>query len=230
MIRAGAITYEGLPIASGGAHSLRQRGFVEAFEALEKFVNSISLEREARSVYLELIDLGSGAYTHFLSLSSEFDDKYLRKQGRQIGEYRGSQWEVDPSELRALIHDLEKLRPVPMADYAGRSLVVHVYWNLVFAGSGGQRLPFQSRDEYLGFDIDFQRWLGESFMYSRISETSTANLFLSLPFEEISPECVELTKRIDDAFPGRLSSKHWKRWSLSKSGNSYVGRKIPAPF
>jgi len=228
--RRGAITYDGLPISSGGAHSLRQKGFVNTFEALQGFVDLLSLEQEASSVTLELFDLGSEGYTYFLSLSSEFDEKYNRKQGRQIGDYHGSQWEVEPPKLSPLIHDLEGLRPIPNAGHAGRSLVVHAYWNLVFADSNGNQLPFQSRKEYLQFDIDFQRYLGESFIYARISETSTAHLYLSLPFEEVNDEARLLVNRIQEHFPARLSTKHWKRWTLTKNGKSYVGRKIPGPI
>lgn len=230
MIRRGSITYDGLPLASGGAHSLRQKGFVGTFDVLQGFVDSISLEREPSSVSLELIDMGSGNYTHFMSLSSEFDDKYHRTDGRQIGDYHGSQWKVAPALLKPLIDDLERLRPIPNAGYAGRSLVVYVYWNLIFADCEGLPLPFQSRNDYLGFDVDYQRYLGESFVYSRISETSTAHVFLSLPFEDVSSDCVELANRVREAFPARLSSKHWKRWSLTKKRTGYVGRKILAPF
>lgn len=228
MIRRGSITYDGLPISSGGAHSLRQKGFVDTYEALQKFVNAISLEREARSVEIELFDLGGGGYTHFLSLCSELDDKYHRKHGRQIGEYHGNQWKVDPTELRPLIYDLERLRPIPIAGYAGRSLVAHVYWNLVFADTKGEPLPYQSRSHYLDFDVLYRTsYLGESVLYARISETSSANLFLSLPFEEANDEAGRLVKRIQEYFPARLSSKHWKRWTLTKNGKSYLGRKIP---
>ncbi len=226
MIRQGSVTYDGLPLSSGGAHSLRQKGLVKSFEALQEFVNAVSFERNPFSVTLELIDSG-GSLSHFMALKSEFDDKYTQKEGRTIGEYYGHQWEIDPAMLRSLIFDLETLRPIPTVGYAGRSLVVHVYWNLVFIDTQGNQLPFQSRNDYLQFDVDFQRYLGESFMYSRISETSTAHLFLSLPFEEANDEATLLVKRIQKDFPTRLSSKHWKRWTLTKNGKSYVGRKIP---
>ncbi|MBP6002088.1 MAG: hypothetical protein KA746_01520 [Pyrinomonadaceae bacterium] len=227
MVRRGAITYEGLPISSGGAHSLRLKGLVSAFEALKRFVNAVSLEPVPTSVVLELFDLGEGGFTHFLSLEAELDKKFDRKQSRQIGEYTGSQWEVSPTQLEPLIYDIERLRPIPNAGYAGRSLVVNVFWNLVFADPNGHQLPFQSRNEYLQFGVDFQRYLGESFVYARISETSTAHLFLSLPFEEANDEARSLVTRIQTHFPARLSSKHWKRWTLTKNNKSYVGRKIP---
>jgi len=188
----------------------------------------MSLYPEATSVTLELFDPDDGAYTHFLALSREFDQKFRQKESREIGEHLGHQWIVDPIQLEPLVYDLERLRPIPNAGYAGRSVVVHVYWNLIFADSNGLRLPFQSRTEYLQFDVDFQRYLGESFVYARISETSTAHLFLSLPFEEASDEARLLATRIQEYFPARISPKHWKHWTLTKNGKSYVGRKTPS--
>ncbi len=226
MTRQAAITYDGLPISSGGAHSLRFKGFVKTFEALDNFVNSVSLDPVPTSVILELFDLGIG-YTYFLALTAEFDNRFRRKEGRQIGEFAANQWCVDPNDLKPLIYDLEGLRPIPDAGYAGQSLVVHVNWNLRFADFRHKQFPFQNRNEYLQFEVYFQRYLGESALYARISETSTANLFLSLPFENPDEEAMELVKRIQTHFPARLSSKHWKRWTLTKNGKSYVGRKIP---
>jgi len=230
MARLGAITYDGLPISSGGAHSLRQKGFVAAYAALQAFVDSISLEREPTSVSVELFDSGVGGFMHFLALRWEFSKRFRGKQGRAVGEHFGHQWEVQPSELGLLIHDLERLRPIPLVGYAGRSLVVHVYWKLILSDRTGEQLPFQTRDSYMDFEAGFQLYLGESVMYARISENSTASLFLSLPFENVQPECIELADRINEAFPARLSTKHWKRWTLTKKGTSYLGRKIPAPF
>jgi len=228
--RFGAITYDGLPISSGGAHSLRQKGFVEGFNSLQGFVDLISLERRPSSVALELFNSGAGGYSHFMALRWEFSKRFRGKQGRAVGEHFGHQWEVQPSELGLLIHDLERLRPIPLVGYAGRSLVVHVYWKLIFSDRTGEPLPFQTRDNYRDFEVGFQLYLGESILYARISENSTASLFLSLPFEAVHPECVELATRLQEAFPARLSTKHWKRWTVTKKGTSYLGRKIPAPF
>jgi len=230
VIRHGAITYDGLPISSGGAHSLRQKGFVAGFNALQNFVDSISLERNPSSVALELFNSGTRGYSHFMALRWEFSKRFRGKQGRSIGEHFGHQWDVPPSELGLLIHNLERLRPIPLVGYAGRSLVVHVYWKLIFSDQTGDQLPFQTRDNYVDFEVGFQQYLGESILYARISENSSANLFLSLPFEVVQPECVELANRVQEAFPTRLSAKHWKRWTLTKKGTSYLGRKIPAPF
>jgi hypothetical protein len=230
MTRLGAITYDGLPISSGGAHSLRQKGFVAGFNALQGFVDAISLEREPTSVSVELFDIGSGSFSHFISLSSEFDNRFEQKNGRNIGEYLGHQWRVPASELESLIHDVERLRPIPLLGYGGRSLVVHVYWHLILFDASGIQFPFQTRDSYEDFEVGTRLHLGESLVYARISENSTASLFLSLPFENVQPECIELANRINEAFPTRLSTKHWKRWTLTKKGTSYLGRKIPAPF
>ena len=41
--RSAAITYDGLPISGGGAHTLRTRGFVAGFNALQSFATAVSL-------------------------------------------------------------------------------------------------------------------------------------------------------------------------------------------
>jgi hypothetical protein len=225
MPRSAAITYDGLSISSGGAHTFPVRGFTAGFNALQTFATALSLDPQPRDLVVEVVD-GEGVTEFSHPLSADFDQRFEKKLSRGIGVYTGHQWIVDPAELTALIEQLETLRPIPLAGYAGYAAVIHATWNLIFFDPMGEPLLYQRIEDYLGFEADFQRYLGQSCVYSRISEKTTANLFLSLPYDEITDDARKLATKIQTYFPARLSSNHWKIWKLTKGGESYVGRKI----
>ncbi len=232
MPRSSSITYDGLPISSGGAHKLRTRGFVETAQSLSDFVSSVCVDSKPSNLTLELVNGGDVEEKKFSRLYNDACSQYgLKKFTRGLGDYVGHQWGLDVNTLHEIAARLEELRPIALAGYAGWQVVLHATWELKFRDKDAQSpIPYQTRLDYNEFEVRWQVFLGESGMYARISEKSTAAIFLSLPFEDVSSDCVELAKRVREAFPGRLSSKHWKRWSLTKRGTGYVGRKIAAPF
>lgn len=227
MTRRAAITYDGLPISSGGAHKLRTRGFRAGLVALQSFVEGISLEESPSELHIELLEGGGIAKDFSAPLRSEFDARFARIRTRRVGTCTACQWRIDPISLASLIERFERAGPVPQAAYAGPALVIHINWNIVFFASGTRRqLPYQSKEDYLGFDTGSRHFLGCSFLSARISSATSAHLFLSLPFEEVTPAAKHLASEIQAAFPSRLSSKHWKIWKLAEGGNGYTGRKI----
>ena len=224
--RSAAITYDGLPISSGGAHTLRTRGFVAGFNAVQSFATAVSLAPLPTTLAVEVLE-GKGVPVGFTSsLSSDLDVRFTKTTAHRVGEYMAHQWAVEPTSLEAIVDTLEKLRPIPKTEYAGHAALVHASWNIVLFDSSRRPLPNQGKEHYLGFDCDSQRFLGQSFVYARISETTTAHLFLSLPYEDVSSDVQRLAAHIQRQFPARLSSSHWKIWRLAKNGQRYVGRKI----
>lgn len=227
MSRIAAITYEGLPLANGGAHKLRTRGFVAAFNALQSFVSAVSIDAIPKELLVEVVE-GDGVPKQFSdSLASEFDSNFMRRPSRRIGAYTGHQWEINATCVNRIVDQFERLRPIPQAGYAGEAALLHATWNLVLADNQRQPLPHQDKDDYLGHEVGYKIYLGQSLVYARISETTTATLFLTLPFEDVNDSAKRLAAEIESRFPCRLSSKHWKIWRLTKNGRSYVGRKIP---
>jgi len=230
MARLAAITYDGLPISSGGAHKLQTRGFRAGLMALQSFVAATSLDEIPSSLYVELLE-GAGVAEDFSApLRSEFDPRFAKMRSRRVGGYVAHQWRIDPSSLTWVIEKCERASPVPQAAYAGPALVMLVNWNLLFFDSRTRgQLPYQTKEDYLGFDTGSQHFLGHSLLFARISHTTSAHLFLSLPFEDVTPAARQLASEIQAKFPARLSTKRWKIWRLAKSGNGYVGRKIVPP-
>jgi hypothetical protein len=117
---------------------------------------------------VEVVD-GEGVTEFSRPLSADFDQRFEKKLSRGIGAFTGRQWIVEPAGLTALIKQLEMLRPIPLAGYAGYAAVIHAAWNLIFFNQMGDPLPYQRIQDYIGFEADFQRNLGQSCVYSRIS-------------------------------------------------------------
>ena len=227
MPRLAAITYEGLPLSSGGAHKLRTRGFVAGFDALQSFASAVSLDAIPTELLVEVVE-GDGVPTEFSdSLSSEFDSNFMRRPSRRIGAYTGHQWEINATCVNRIVDQFERLRPIPQVEHAGGAALLHATWSLDLADKDRNPLPHQDKDDYLCHEVGCGVYLGQSLVYARISETTRAHLFLSLPFEDVNDNARRLAAEIESRFPCRLSSKHWKIWRLTKNGRSYVGRKIP---
>jgi hypothetical protein len=228
--RPAAITYDGLPIASGGAHSLRTRGLAAGFDALQSFADAVSLEPSPTNLGVEVMK-GKGVPERLTSLlGSDFDDRLAQRAARRVGDCTSHQWTVAPSSLPWVMSTLERFRPIPKTTFAGHAALVHATWNLVLFDSSHRPLPYQGPEHYLHFDCDRHRFLGQSFVYGRISEHTTANLFLSLPYDDVNGEVQRVVRQIQAHFPAQLSSSHWKMWRLAKNGQRYVGRKMSAPL
>jgi len=224
--RSAAITYDGLPISSGGAHKLRTRGFTDALLVLQSFVTAVSLDPRPKDCAVEVL-AGDDVPASFASgVIAHCDAHFIKCRRRRVGEYSSSQWAVDPGSLPAIVDTLEQRRPIPKAGYAGYAAAIHVTWNIVFADGLRQPIPYQGKEHYLGFECSFQRYLGESLVYARISEATTANLFLALPYDTVTSDARRLAEKIQCHFPARLSSNHWKIWRLTKKGDGYIGRRV----
>lgn len=230
MVLPSAITYDGLPISRGGAHRLRTRGVRAGLSAVRRFAQAVSLQPEPSDLRIEVL-AGGGVPPAFSDpLIAEFDARFATARVRRIGAFTGRQWTIGPSDLDPLAARLDAAAP-PAAGPAGSSVVIHATWRLVlFDPSTRRPLPGQDRDSYLGLDAAPGCPLGRSFVYASLAGASTARLFLSLPFDDAAPEARRLAAAVRAAFPVPLSPQHWKLWRLSRAGDSYVGRRIAAPF
>jgi hypothetical protein len=82
MPRCAAITYEGLPLASGSAHKLRTPGFVAGFNVLQSFAAAVSLAPIPKDLLVEVV-AGDGVPKELTdALCSEFDGRFMRRPSR----------------------------------------------------------------------------------------------------------------------------------------------------
>jgi len=231
MVFSSAITYDGLPISRGGAHRLRTRGFEAGLAALRGFAERVSLDPRPSDLRIEVL-AGGGVPAAFSDpLIAALDAGHAKIRVRRIGASTGHQWALGPAGLDGLAARLDAAGPLPSAGPYGPSVVIHAVWRLVlFDPFTGLELPGRTPGDYLGFDAAPGCPLGRSFVYARLSEATTARLFLSLPFDDAAPEVRRLAEGLQEAFPVPLSPNHWKLWRLGRSGDRYAARRIAAPI
>jgi hypothetical protein len=140
-------------------------------------------------------------------------------------------WFLTEAQLMSALQIMDSIGRIPSDEHGFG--VFNLSYKLEFAfrsPASGEVLPFQRQEDYLNFEGDYERFLGRSVLAVEFSAQSYASAFFSFPFEEWSNEARELVRFIQAELPFRISEKRWKRWSLTKSGQTYVGRKVAVSF
>ena len=228
MTRPGLVTYEGLPLSSGGAHKLRTKGFVDAWRRVEHFLKECTDFAVPEEVVIELLE-GAGLPAAFVTpLKQRFMLEFPVVRSRAVGDAVGHQWSVARERLPALLQDLESVQPLP--DFLVQPLIVHVALKFRFVDRLTRKtLPFQSPSDYLQQDArcaGHRLSLGSSVASAGLSTRSTLFVFFSLPFAEVNAEFRNYVDVLATAAPFTFSDKHWKVWTLNREGSRYVGRKM----
>ena len=91
----------------------------------------------------------------------------------------------------------------------------------------GNPLPGQDPERFNGLEYENLARLGTSRLQLNLSSHASLGIDLCLPDLD-DRELARLATWLQGNLPCKLSPKHWKRWTPTKSG-SFVGRKIPAP-
>jgi len=130
-------------------------------------------------------------------------------------------------DIENLAQLFASLRPLPSHPFGLQPGCVRIGQKFRFkAFDGSAELSGQGADNYMQFIPCFGQILGESEIYARLSEKSTMSMFLNFPFEEASPDFLRFRAFVQDHLPFKLSEHHWKRWTLTKRGDKYLGRKL----
>jgi hypothetical protein len=90
---------------------------------------------------------------------------------------------------------------------------------------GSDVWPGQDPSRFGHFQTPAGVTLGASATRLVIQARRSLGLTLSIP-EASDEDLKRLVPWLQAALPMRLSTKHWTRWTLTKSGTSYRGRKI----
>ena len=217
------ISYEGLPISSGGAHKLVTKDHREILHSVNSFLNKFSNTTQPDSLTLTFYNSRHKEYSSFKNIFFIVRQLGLGFTLRSwdLKDYvqKFWTWKINNSQLDKglkIIHDLIDL---PDNDYGPVDL--GIVWKFKFVDlTSRQILPDQDKIP----EIDSR--LHNSHIYLRISKKSTISVWFTLPFDNFESH-KDYIGKMENELPFKFSDKQWHQWTLSKNGN-WIKRKINA--
>lgn len=224
----GLITYDGLPISSGGAHRIRGDDKRETWHRLSACLQSHTTFQVPSAVRLLLYE-GKGTDASFFKRAHKatklvFGASDKRSRSSDFDEHV---WSLSAGDVEKAIDHCDTLRPFPKHDLGG-PLVLAIQSEFALLDiSTGAILPNQGTSVYgsqlvARYGIE----LGMSGIYVRLGSRMSCAIYLSFPFADLDIEMVGLAKELDRCLPFRLSTKHWMQWRLNRAGTSYYPRRV----
>lgn len=214
--RAAAVTYLGLPISSGGAHSLGRMSRRVAYDRTLSFL---------RTCTQPVGPVEHSFNVHGLAglLPLRHPEGELR---RRFG--RGRHVLVEQARVGDALDFLDDVDPQP-TDEGGMAPI----W---FEASSkfrildpltGTPLPDQDPERFGGAEYEWQVPLGTSGLRLILENRARLAIELCIPKPDDDVLC-RVVPWLQENLPCKLSPKHWRAWTPTRSG-SFKSRRIPAP-
>jgi hypothetical protein len=196
------ISYQGLPIKSGGAHTISGKKQEIVFDQLSAFIHkytnaSLPVHREVvidRPTFAEVI---KNAY--LLGLPNFDFSNYLANGQKRVS------WSVSSAKVRDILNlyrDSERH-------------TLGVTWKFHFIDPDS-KIVLPGQDEIPSIDSR----LHNSHIYLRLSKNkATISAWFTFPFGNVTKETSEYIEGLERSLPFKFSDKTWRKWTLSKNGN-----------
>lgn len=211
------ISYEGLPINSGGAHSVSKNSPKDNYNKTLDFLNLFANKIEPKSIELTLYESEKKEYSD-LKLLPKLSLKFGIPKMRNDGWIKSWNWNLSQNDIEKGFEMLELNNDLP--NNPAGPLTLNFYWDFHFKDpKTNQILPNQELIPELDFRIKNSR------VYLRASKKTTISVWFALPFEQIDKYETEFINELKSNLPFKTSNKHWKIWEKSEKGN-WIPRKI----
>jgi hypothetical protein len=233
--RNGLISYDGLPISSGGAHSLGRLRPRAAWQAFQRFLSTCTTATKPQRVLITIRELSEAdpAMAKRLrdSAKAMLGIPARPSQHQDLGEKGASlTWQVAPALADAAVEWLAASGPL-QDDWIGGPANVELDYQFRLKSAGGKELPFQSSEDYLGQEYNgYGVLLGESGCRLTLAARPALSLVLFLPFEEPDANLWKYVSFLQKHMLMKFSKPHWKHWKLAKNGRVFVSRRIALPI
>ncbi|AZB31627.1 hypothetical protein [Chryseobacterium balustinum] len=210
------ISYEGLPIKSGGAHTLTNKNQKENYNKTLEFLNDFT-QIKAEEIELTIYESAHKNYSvlkYLIKLIFSFGFPKMRNDGF----LKSWSWNLSQKNIEKGFEFLQLNQQLPNNPFGPISL--NIKWNFYFKNSTTKEvLPNQN----LIPQIDFR--IRNSQIYLRMAEKSTMSVWFAFPFEKITEYEKEYFKKLKLNLPFNFSNNHWKLWKVSTKGN-WTSQKI----
>jgi hypothetical protein len=228
VLRSSVITYDGLPISSGGAHGLRTRSPKVALEQVRDFLRMCTDNSSPSDVFVEVIVSRSFQKEFTVPLA----ERLTAHLGTPIRRHAGAEdiahrWTLTAHQIDEHVELIAQACPLPRHPFKIQPFVVAALFKFrLVSQETNVALPCQDVAYYGNFSPRPGQLMGESQLYARISERSTVSLFLNFPFQERSESFLAAAAYVQANLPFLLSPNQWKQWRSTKRGSKYLGRRI----
>lgn len=219
------VTYDGLPAAAGGAHSLRTKKPDVARAKVHEFVTACARPMSTPRLTFEVWSGGPADVTERLTA---YASEHLGGARSRAGKH--TEWGVRADAVDATLAVLADAGPDAVTQY-GQPIASLVWSAEVLLIDPATDAPYEGigPDDFGRFAVDgYGRRLGLSGVRAMIGTTaSSLSLWINLPGDD---RLSAAASHLQDHLPFRLSAKHWRRWVLARDGSSYRAKKIPSPL
>jgi hypothetical protein len=217
-----AVTYVGLPISSGGAHSLGRMSRRVAYARTQTFIQ-------------ECTDpVGPVEFSLVVNDVPELDPvpELTRAVKRRFGalERRGSSRHVVIREERVgeVLDFVDDIDPQPTNQWGMAPVWFWLTCKFQILDPATQRpLPGQSPQRYRGVEYEWGVPLGTSGLRLILHNHAQLGIELCIP-DALDDVLARLVPWLQDHLPCKLSPKQWRAWTPTRSG-SFKARKLSAP-
>ena len=202
------ITYEGLPLNSGGAHQLAAKPLTEVYASMIDF---LQLYTDTKGADRVRVQLGDFSFKNIIKYSLRFGlpsfdwNNYLASGMKDI------YWNVCLRKIEYYVNQIVRHQELDLS----------VYWRFNFIDPRTRKvLPGQSELPVLDVRLENSR------VYLWLSATkSTASVWFAFPFDHLTDDNLEYIEGIQEALPFKFSKHSWRLWNKSKNDN-WIPKKI----
>jgi hypothetical protein len=207
------ITYEGLPVNSGGAHSLGKMQVDNVYADTLTFLKKFASNDTPTKTDLIFYSSQNGSYKMLPNLWSIIKVFGIPTYNNwKLGNTRQHYftWKLKFSDREKAFQILEKFSKLPANDFG--PIVLSLCWHFSFIDpiskeilDGQDKIPI----------MDFRQH--NSQLYLRLGQKSTISVWFAFPFQELNDKSRDYISSVSRALPFKPSDKHWRFWRRSKS-------------
>lgn len=218
------VTYDGLPAAAGGAHSLRTKRPAQALDRVRTFLDACTAPLGAPTWGFQVAAGGTPDETARLVAAATEALGGPRQRSRTH-----TTWNVRPDTVEAALAVLDG-QGAAVTAYGGAlaALTLSVTVDLTDPADG---TPYagMGADAYGGFAVDgYGRLLGQSGVRATVgTSASSLSLWLNLPGDA---RLDTAARHVQDNLSFKLSGKHWRRWVPTRAGDGWRSVKVASPL
>lgn len=211
-----AVTYVGLPIGSGGAHSLGRMSRRVAYERTISFLQTCTELVSPAQYTFQVNDVPE--LSRQLDLEAELERRF--GPGRRIS--------VPARRVEEALELLEDINPQPTNQWGMAPIWFRAQWSFqILDPRTAHVLPGQHPERFAGTEYVWSVPLGTSDLSLILDNSARLGIDLCIPDAD-SDLLQRIVPWLQDHLPFKMSAKQWRSWTPTKSG-SFRSRRMAAP-